>query len=326
MGHKPTISVIIPVYNVEDYLARCVDSILVQTYEKLDVILVDDGSPDGSGKICDEYAAKDSRVRVIHKPNGGLSSARNAGLDAAAGEYLSFIDSDDWIEPDTYEHMMGLLDKYQAQIVSFGNIEVDGATGEQTLGICPKKEECISSEEMVGRIFLWDGCDSSVCDKVFHASLFENFRFPEGKLSEDVAITYKIILQTSKVVMCERPVYYYYQHPNSITKQTVITEKTFHYSQHTEKIYRDIRENHPAILPQVTYLRVKALSHILLLLEQSEAEVRQIFAQQYRYARKALGAFFGFILTTPWLGAKERITDILLILGIYRQLRPIFHR
>ncbi len=326
MGPKPTISVIIPVYNVENYLARCVDSILAQTFEDLEVILVDDGSPDGSGKICDLYAKKDPRVQVIHKPNGGLSSARNAGLDIAAGEYLSFIDSDDWIEPDTYGHMMGLLQKYQAQIVSFGNYEVDGATGEQTLGICPKKEACITSEEMVGRIFLWDGCDSSVCDKIFHRSLFENFRFPLGKLSEDVAITYKIILQTPKVVMCERPVYYYYQHPNSITKQSVITEKTFHYSQHTEKIYRDIRENHPAILPQVTYLRVKALSHILLLLEQSEADVRQAFAQQYHSARKALRKLGGFILTTPYLGTKERITDILLILGIYRQLRPIFHR
>ncbi len=326
MGKEPTISVIIPVYNVEAYLARCVDSILSQTYGNLEVILVDDGSPDDSGSICDGYARQDSRVQVIHKPNGGLSSARNAGLDAATGEYLSFIDSDDWIEPDTYEHMMGLLDKYQAKLVSFGNYEVDGAAGEKTLGICPGKEECITGEEMVGRLFRWDGCDSSVCDKIFHASLFRSFRFPEGKLSEDVAITYRIILQVDRVVMCERPVYYYFQHPHSITKQSVITEKTFHYSQHTEKIYGYIRENHPAILPQAKYLRVRALSHILLLLEQSEPEVRREFFQQYRSARKALRGLTGFVLTSPWFGTKERITDLLLIVGIYRQLRPIFHR
>ena len=107
----PLISVIIPVYNVQDYLARCLDSILAQTYQNLEIILVNDGSKDNSGAICDEYAARDDRVQVIHKENGGLSTARNAGLDLAAGEYLSFIDSDDWIASDAYEHLMNLVER-----------------------------------------------------------------------------------------------------------------------------------------------------------------------------------------------------------------------
>ena len=106
MERKTLISVIVPVYKVEQYLPQCVESILNQTYRNLELILVDDGSPDGCGKICDAYAEKDSRVRVIHKKNGGLSDARNAGLNAASGDYLSFIDGDDWIEPDTYAASM----------------------------------------------------------------------------------------------------------------------------------------------------------------------------------------------------------------------------
>lgn len=326
MDREKKISVIVPVYNVEALLPRCVDSVLSQQGVALEVILVDDGSPDGSGKICDAYREKDPRVRVIHKENGGLSSARNAGIDAATGEYLAFVDSDDWIEPDTYRNMLELTEKYRAKLVCAGRYDVNGRTGEKRLGLCPKKEEVISSEEMVGRIFLWDGCDSSACDKLYHRSLFETFRYPLGKLSEDVAVTYRIVLQAQRVVMYPRPVYNYCHRPNSITTEKRISEKTFHFSQHTEEIYAYIREYHPVILPQAGYLRVRSLAHILLLLEQSPAQVRKEFASRYLHARKELRKFTGFILTGPYFGKKERITNLLLILGMYRLLRPIFHR
>ena len=112
MEKNPLISVIVPIYDVESYLPKCVESVLRQTYTNLEIILVDDGSPDNSGKICDDFAARDPRVRVIHKENGGLSSARNAGLDAAHGEYITFLDSDDWIAEDAYEHLLSVLRKY----------------------------------------------------------------------------------------------------------------------------------------------------------------------------------------------------------------------
>ena len=115
MNQNPRISVIVPVYNVEQYLPRCVESILAQTYENLEILLVDDGTKDNSGAICDAYARQDARVKAIHKKNGGLSSARNAGIDASTGEYLSFVDSDDWIEPDMYEKMMALMEKYRGE-------------------------------------------------------------------------------------------------------------------------------------------------------------------------------------------------------------------
>lgn len=326
MNRDALISVIVPVYNVEKFLPRCVDSILAQTYSNLEILLVDDGSKDASGTICDEYAAKDTRIRAIHKENGGLSSARNAGIDAAKGEYLAFVDSDDWIEPDSYAHMLGMLKKYDAKLACAGRYDVDGKTEEKTVGLCPKKEECIPAEEMVGRIFLWDNCDSSACDKLYHRSLFDTFRYPEGKVCEDVPTTYKIVLQAEHVVMCDKPIYNYYHRPGSISTAKNITEKTFHFSQHTAVIYPYIRETHPKIEPQARYFRVRSLSHILLLLEQADEQVRQEYSQQYHAARKALREHMGFILKSPWFGKKERITDLLLIFGMYRLLRPIFHR
>lgn len=326
MSRETLLSVIVPVYNVEEYLEKCVDSILNQTYRNLEVILVNDGSRDSSGSICDALAGKDSRIRVIHKENGGLSSARNVGIEAASGEYITFVDSDDWIERDAYEHLMGLMERYQAELVCGGNYDVNGETGERTLGVCPQKEEAVTAEEFVGRMFLWDGCDSSVCDKIFHRSLLETFRFPEGRVCEDVAITYKIVLSAKGAVFSERPFYNYYHRVGSISRAVEITENSFHFSQHTAVIYDYIRKNHPAIEPQARYLRVKSLSHILLNLEQADAAVREKFAAEYRHARKELRKCTGFILKSPYFGKKEKITDVLLNVNLYRTLRPIFHR
>lgn len=326
MGRETLLSVIVPVYNVEAYLVKCVDSILNQTYKNLEVILVNDGSTDTSGSLCDALARKDSRIRVIHKENGGLSSARNAGMDAAAGEYITFVDSDDWIEADAYEHLMGLMQQYRVQLVCGGNFDVDGATGKRTLGVCPKKEELVTAEEFVGKMFLWQGCDSSVCDKIFHRTLLENFRFPEGQVSEDVAITYKIVLGAERAVLSEKPFYNYYHRVGSISRAVEITDKSFHFSRHTAVIYGYIREHHPAIEPQARYLRVKSLAHILLNLEQADADVRTRFAEEYRHARKELKKHTAFLLGCPWLSKQEKVTDLLLNLGLYRTLRPIFHR
>ena len=328
MLNTPLLSVIIPVYNVEDYVGRCVESILNQTYTNLEVILVDDGAKDSSGAICDSFAEKDPRVRVIHKENGGLSSARNAGMDAATGEYITFVDSDDWLESDGYEHLMDLMERYQVKLVCGGNYDVDGETGKRTLALCPENEEVLTAEEFVGRMFLWQGFDSSACDKIYHRSLLENFRYPEGKVCEDVPVTYKIALGTDRAALSDRPFYNYFHRDGSITISTaeVITDKSFHFSRHTAEIYDYIRENHPAVISQARFLRVRSLTHILLLLEQSEADVRKEFAEEYCHIRKELRKHAGFILNSSYFGKKEKITDLLLIMDLYRTLRPLFHR
>ena len=139
MDKKPLISVIVPVYKVEAYLGRCVESLLSQTYGNLEIILVDDGSPDNCGQICDTYAARDTRIRVIHKENGGLSSARNAGIDVARGEYLGFVDSDDWVDVHTYEWLLNMALEENVKLVCAGRYDYYSWSGEKRVGLCPPK-------------------------------------------------------------------------------------------------------------------------------------------------------------------------------------------
>lgn len=326
MKQSPRISVIVPVYNVAAWLPRCVDSILAQTCENLEILLVDDGSADDSGRICDAYAEKDPRIRVIHKENGGLSSARNAGLDLASGEYIGFVDSDDWIEPEMYAEMLARMEKYDAQLVCAGRCDADGGTGEKTRGLCPEREECISGEELAGRIFLWDHCDSSACDKLYRRELFDGIRYPEGKTCEDIPVTYRLALKARRAVLCDRTFYNYFHRSGSISKGAGITEKTFHYSQHTAVILEDIRKNHPKLAPQAEFLRVHSLYHILLRLDHAAPDIRRTYRVQYSEARWELAKHWKFILTCPWLSVQQRVTNLLLILNLYHLLRPVFHR
>lgn len=213
------ISVIIPVYNVEKYLRRCVDSVIAQTYENLEVILVDDGSPDGCPQICDEYANKDSRIRVIHKKNGGLSSARNAALDSGlTGDYVTFVDSDDWIAKDYYKHGIELIEKTGADV-----LQVDYAIA---------SDEIVSKEDpSVEKVEVLEGKDIlqyylttttttgsySVWRCLFSLNLIGNIRFRDGKINEDIDWKYKVLKRTKKFAVTNRVMCFYYQSGDSIS-------------------------------------------------------------------------------------------------------------
>ena len=325
MENTPLFSVIVPIYNVENFLPRCVDSILAQNVDGMEIILVNDGSRDSSGTICDEYARKDPRIRVVHKENGGLSSARNAGLDICRGEYIAFVDSDDWIEPEAYKNMLKTARELDVKLVCGGRYDVSSKTGEKKLGLCPPKTEKISAEELVGRIFTWDNCDSSACDKLYHRSLLEGWRFPMGKVCEDVPVMYRIILQTDYVAVYGHPVYNYFHRHGSITTAAV-SDKTFHFLEHTEVIYPYIRQHHPAITNQARYLRVRALAYSCLILDASDGASREKYKNLYTNCCALLRSHFGFLLTSPLFAPKERATNLLLAVGLYRPLRAIRHR
>lgn len=317
------VSVIVPVYNVEEYLGRCVESILNQTYRNLEVILVDDGAKDSSGRICDQYAAQDHRVKVIHKENGGLSSARNAGIDIASGEYLKFVDSDDWLEPDAVESLLDQALRHQVELVLGGRWDVSAATGEKKKGLCPKHQEVISGTEMVRRIFRWENCDSSACDKLFHKRLFREIRFPHGKVVEDVPIMYKIVLDAGRIALLDKPIYNYYHRSGSIT-YTTVSERNFHFSEHTAVIYPYILEHYPQLKREARYLRVRSLVYSVQSVDLASREDYRRFAQRCREERRELRKHIGFVLTSTFFGRKEKITDLLLALGLYRRLRRIF--
>lgn len=316
------ISVIVPVYNVEKYLPKCVDSILNQTYRNLEVILVDDGTKDASDAICDAYAQKDPRVKVIHKENGGLSSARNAGIDIAQGEYLGFVDSDDWIEPDMYETLLSLAEKYRVKMVCGGRFNVNDATGVRTPGLCPPVEEVISGEELVSRIFLWDNIDSAAWDKLYHHSLFREIRYPLGKIVEDVPTTYRIALAAGKIAMCDKHFYNYLYRENSITT-AAISEKTFHFAEHTKKIYPFICESYPQLKNQARYLRVRSLIHSIERVEQAQNTDRKRYAAKNKEEQKELRKHTGFLLNSPYFDKKAKLRNIMLAWGLYRLGRRI---
>ena len=226
MSEKLLVSIIIPVYNVEKYLLACVNSVINQTYKCLEIILVDDGSTDSSGRICDECAKADSRIKVIHKVNGGLSDARNAGIDAATGDYLAFVDSDDIIHTRFIEMLYALANYLNADISS---VEFKNFYDEETLDleeILVGKTMILQSEEAIDKILYQNILDNSACNKLYDRRLFDGLRFPIGKLYEDLAIFYKVYERAKKVVHRREAYYFYRLRRDSITDEIVAYMKT----------------------------------------------------------------------------------------------------
>ncbi len=211
----PKISIITPVYNVEDYLPRCIDSIINQTFTDFECLLIDDGSTDNSGVLCDEYAGKDSRIRVFHQKNQGQAAARNYALDIAQGEYIAFIDGDDWVSPEYLNILHQNIVKANADIAVCNHVR----TSEYA-----EESHAESANEPIcwtGREFLLHCMTDAVgkhwllWDKLFRRSCFDTIRLPIGRVHEDNATVYKLLYTSERVVDCEMPLYYYFQREGS---------------------------------------------------------------------------------------------------------------
>lgn len=211
---KPLLSIIVPVYDVERYLPKCMDSILAQTFTDFELILVDDGSPDNCPALCDAAAAKDARIRVIHQKNGGLSAARNAGLDAARGAWIGFVDSDDYIAPEMYEAMYRAVQSTGADLALCDYAEVDEAGAP-----CQSMHIRLEKKDFTGRDLLKNATDSTIqpaWNKLYRRDVFAQLRYPEGKLNEDLFLIPEICLNTQKAVVVPKALYYYVQRGGSI--------------------------------------------------------------------------------------------------------------
>lgn len=220
MGEK--ISVIVPVYNVEQYLERCVESIINQTYTNLEIILVNDGSTDNSGKLCDELAKKDERIRVIHKENGGLSDARNRGIDESESDLVGFIDSDDYIDSDMYEVLLKNLNDTDADLSMCALYDVYNNTPEAQ--VTNKETWKLSSEQAIRMVMEAKILSVTAVNKLYRKSLFTDLKFEVGKIAEDAFIMIKLLDKCEKIVATNEKKYYYVHRENSITTQKFSTK------------------------------------------------------------------------------------------------------
>lgn len=232
----PLISIIVPVYNVKDYLIRCVNSIQRQTYKNLEIILVDDGSTDGSGELCDELKKKDSRIEVFHKLNGGLSSARNVGLETAHGEFIGFVDSDDWIAQDMYEYMLNLMTNNCAEVAQIGV----KYTSIYTFDIGKQKEEIkvFQNKEILQHYMETSTISGSysVWMCLFQKDTLRGLKFQEGKINEDIIYKYKALERCKKYVESSLLKYFYFQSIGSITTSG-LKERDFDLYEVSETLY-----------------------------------------------------------------------------------------
>lgn len=212
--NEQKISVIVPVYRVEQYLERCVRSIMAQEYQNLEIILVDDGSPDRCGEMCDRLSAEDSRIRVLHTENHGLGGARNRGIDAATGTLLGFVDSDDWIEADMYSSLYANMTDNGADIAVTAFRRDNGHSSK--CKVEPRDLIVANTYEAMELLIDDRYMGNHACTKLFRANLFQDIRFPEGRLYEDIAIFYRILARAAKVTISTEPKYHYVIRKESI--------------------------------------------------------------------------------------------------------------
>ncbi len=216
MNEKALVSVIVPVYNTEKYLVRCVKSIVDQSYKNLEIILVDDGSTDNSGDLCDKLAESDDRIKVLHKQNGGLSDARNAGIEMALGSKVCFIDSDDMIDLRYVELMKNACDEYGAEIAQCGFKRFSNENEiRKVIEQSDRVKFCIAdSTDVINNMSV---SDIIACNKLYDVALFKGIRFPKGRIHEDLATTYKIFDRVKKIIVVDEDLYFYYVNPEGIT-------------------------------------------------------------------------------------------------------------
>lgn len=261
---NPKISVILPVYNVEKYLEECVKTIIGQTYQNLEIILVDDGSLDRCPTLCDEFAKLDERIRVLHKKNGGLSDARNAGTQIATGEYITFVDSDDLVTETYVEYLYNLIKKYGCDM-SLCTHTVVFETG-KTISCGDNTDELLDAKKCLLRMLYHDVIDTSAWAKMYRTDMAKKILYPKGKLFEDIGTTYRFFLSSGKIACGYKSQYFYIQRKNSIVSgkfnphKLELLEMTDKMAEDVEKVYPDLAQ---AVLRRRVYARFSTLNQML---------------------------------------------------------------
>ena len=289
----PIISIIVPIYNVDKYLSRCIDSILNQTFKKFELILVNDGSTDNSGVVCEEYANKDNRIKVIHKSNGGVSSARNSGLHAAKGEYIGFVDPDDYIDESMYGKLYGLCIENDSDIAICkfsreinGKIQASDETG---------KVLKFNNIEAMNELFKGNLYRFSLCNKLFNKKCFNNISFPEGRIHEDLSTTYRLFANSKNSTYINYCGYIYVKRENSILTSK-FNEKRLQAFIGWDEIIEFMDKNYKKLMNQIiatfTYWCMDNISYILKQVDDVDKKkkylntIREYTTKYYSYIKE----------------------------------------
>lgn len=262
------ISIIVPVYNVEHYLERCVESITNQTYKNLEIILVDDGSTDGSGVLCDELAAKDPRIIVIHQKNQGLGPARNSGLKQMRGKYVGFVDSDDWIQLNTYEILYESIVQYDCDVATCGRIIISDE-GELNRVYCLDKGRKLEGDQIVKHFLLQQDMNMSAGDKLYKSFLFSDIMFPgEFYVSEDILPIYNVLKRANGVYQTGKPFYYYYYRIGSLSRSEFTSNSIGTY-RYARAVADNVRSEYPALLQEADFFEYDGMISVFRLIRKS---------------------------------------------------------
>ena len=321
MNDNLLITVIIPVYNVEKYLKKCVESVLRQTYKNLEIYLVDDGSTDGCPAICDEFAKQDSRITVIHKKNGGLSSARNAALDVCSGDCIMFVDSDDWIRLTMVEKMLDALEANGADVAicEFGS-DTAGKLKENPI---TSDKICLTNYELMKEYVTPANVRPIVCNKLYRRYLFEKIRFPIGLTHEDSYTLHEILGQCQKAVFVKECFYYQYTRYTSITQSTV-SEKDLVLFEVDDRLKEYYHENYPDL---EKYVLAKKANDSAVLMERilrdfvyrkkrdMYGQLNEIIIQEYKNSTEGLSNSVRLAVENPF-----KFKFICRISGVKRKL------
>lgn len=319
MMNNKLISVIVPVYNVRPYLKRCIDSIIAQTYSNLEILLVDDGSTDGSGELCDAYARQDARVQVIHKKNAGQAAARNDAIDIARGSYLGFVDSDDFIDCRMFEILYQDLTEHDAQI-SIVTFQEFTEEKEVTVSRNLMSIECQAGEKILQKLLLEEKIGDFSWNKLYRRELFKEIRYPVGRMMEDQGIMYKLVDQCTKVTYRPIRLYFYYQRPDSTLHRRTLKFYEDKWDMGCQR-YRYIREKYPDMLENDAAM-MKIVEHCYPYLRKDErrkAEMERFlqefrteaeglldsgFMRKYRLLKQSRGLYSAFFLLKNGRAAK----------------------
>lgn len=310
---KDLISIIIPVYNTEKYIRRCLDSILAQTYKNYELLLIDDGSEDASGCICDEYALKDDRIKVIHQENEGSATARNRGLEIAKGEFIGFIDSDDYVETDFYETLHELISETQADVsmVSY-NFVKDGVYAQKTTS---GTKNVVTRKKAVMQLLYDDVFQNFVWNKLYRTRLFTDIRFPYGVIYDDINIMYKIFKKMNKIAYLDVPKYYYFFNDNGMTN----TKNHKKFVDETTAIitrFHEVNKDFPSLSETNSYSLCLWMTRIYKYMILEEDSNDMFFKQHISLLREVCEKHMEFIMQR--LNSEKRMLLLLLLWDVDR--------